>query len=184
MCVIVTPFKSCSQHQLLLIVKVLASVIIPCNSWLFLLRVRAIPPQLIPRLPVMICTFLWATTFTSFVMFPAIKVSGGQNQDGTCLVGASFDNKMISAPFIALVVFDTATVIVITVALASYGYVPAKVSWSKRVKSVTHTKHLSQLSKTFVRSGQIYYLYAFQTTSQLSPPNLSNSDLGPRSESI
>lgn len=166
-CIIVTSFKSCSQHHLLLTIKAIASVIIPCNSWLFLLRVRAIPPQLLPRLSVMICTLLWATTLTSFIILPAISVFSVKNQDGTCSFGARFDIKMMSAPFIALVVFDTATVIVITMALVNY--VPPETSWSGRLKSVTHTKHLGQLSKTFLRSGQIYYLYAFQHTFRLLP---------------
>lgn len=67
-----------------------------------------------------------------------------------------YDTKMLATPFVSLVVFDTAAIIAISVALATY--VPVKSSWSERFRSMTHIKHMGDLSKVFLRSGQIYYL--------------------------
>lgn len=153
--------QSCNRGQLLLIFKVLASILIPCNSWLFLLRVLVIPPRFLRRSFVVTCAALWVTTFTSFVIFPAFRVSDIRTQDGSCSIETHSDVKMLTTPFIALVVFDTAVIIVISIALMAYN--PAR-SWNERIKSMIRSKHMGYISKVFLQSGQIYYLYVISSS--------------------
>lgn len=168
------PLALCNQRPRLMVVKAIVAVLIPCNSWLLLLRVRAVPPQFLPRFAVITCTILWATTLTSFLIFPGFGVSDVRNQDGVCSIMTYYDTRLLSAPFVTLLVFDTASTIVVSLSLASY--VPAQTSWSERIRSMMHIEHMGQLSKVFLRSGQIYYLYAvsvsFPTgvTSNILPP--------------
>ncbi|KAK7681906.1 hypothetical protein QCA50_014868 [Cerrena zonata] len=149
------PGTSCHLGRLLLAAKCLVSVIVPCNSWLFLLRVRVIPSHFRSRTTVAICTILWASTFTSFLIFPGFTITDFPNEDGTCTLMTDYNSKLLCAPFIALVLFDTTTMVAI-----SDGFIrqaPGR-SWTEKLKSVMLVKHMGRMSGLFLRSGQIYYL--------------------------
>lgn len=141
--------------------------LIPCNSWLFLLRIRAIPPHFRSKTTLVICTILWLLTFTSFLALPAFTIASHQTHDRTCEPGTTgYNHWLLFTPFIALIVFDTATIIAI---LAGFAMHSPDSSWIAKIKSVISVKHMGHLSGVFVRSGLIYYLYvAFYIINNLS----------------
>ncbi|KAK7681911.1 hypothetical protein QCA50_014873 [Cerrena zonata] len=77
------------------------------------------------------------------------------NGNGTCTLISEYNNKLLCAPFVAMVIFDTTTMIAI-----SDGFIrraPGR-SWTEKLKSVMLNKHVGPISGLFLRSGQIYYL--------------------------
>ncbi|KAK7681905.1 hypothetical protein QCA50_014867 [Cerrena zonata] len=149
------PVPSCHQGHVLLAAKCLVAVIIPCNSWLFLLRIRALSTHFCSRTTVTMCTVLWTLTFTSFLIFPGFKVSDLPNQDGTCELIATYNNKLLCTPFIAQAIFDTAVMVAISIGFVRHSPGP---SWNEKLKSTILIKHMGHISGLFLRSGQIYYL--------------------------
>lgn len=148
--------NSCHQVPLLLASKCLTAVVTPCNTWLFFLRVRAIPDYPHSRVIVYICMILWISTFTSFLVFLAFRISSSPNGDGTCSVVREYHAQFLCAPFATLVAFDTAVIIAV-----SFGFIahsPAS-TWTAKVKSVFLIEHVGEISGAFIRSGLIYYLY-------------------------
>lgn len=131
-------------------------MIIPCNSWLFFLRIRAIPEHFRPRGTLIICMILWLSTFTSFLVFPGYKFSSVETQDGRCEGETEYNSWLIFVPYLALVIFDTTTMMAI---LAGFAMHSPELSWFARVRSALSTKHMGHLSGVFVRSGLIYYLH-------------------------
>lgn len=146
---------SCNRKYLLLAFKALGSVLTPCNAWLFLLRVRVIPPQLLPHFAAVICTVLWTGTLTSFIIFPALGVHDVQNPDMTCSTEIRFDTRLLAVPSIALAVFDTAAMLAISIGVTAHIQTQP---WNKRIRSMMILKHMGHISKVFLRSGQIYYM--------------------------
>ncbi|KAK7681920.1 hypothetical protein QCA50_014882 [Cerrena zonata] len=146
---------SCIRYRLLLAGQIVLAVIIPCNSWLFLLRIRAIPNHFRSRTTLIICTLLWTSTFTSFLVFPGYKFINLPTADGRCEGEIEYNGALLCVPFIALVVFDTATMTAILVGFAIHS---PDSSWAAKIQSVISVKHLGHLSGVFVRSGLIYYM--------------------------
>ena len=149
------PQSSCYKGQLLLAAQFLSVLVIPCNTWLFFLRVRAIPPYCGSRVTVFICGILWFSTCSSAFMFHAFSATSTPVGDGTCILRPEFDGTFLGLPLIAIVVFDTATMIAVVIGFVMNS--PAR-SWSGRIRSVLLIKDMGKLSGTLLRSGQIYYL--------------------------
>ncbi|KAK7681918.1 hypothetical protein QCA50_014880 [Cerrena zonata] len=148
---------SCNQRPALTIVSVLGGFLIPCNSWLFLLRVRAIPPQFRSKTTLTICTTLWLLTFTSFLVFLGLRFPNHPTQNGKCdFTPIVYVSWLLFAPYLALVIFDTTTMMAIIAGLATT-YTPNS-SWLTKVKSILSRKYMGHISGVFVRSGLIYYL--------------------------
>ncbi|KAK7681897.1 hypothetical protein QCA50_014859 [Cerrena zonata] len=148
------PLSSCAQGSVLLAAECLVAVLIPCNTWLFFLRVRAIPSHFCSRATVIICLILWASTLTSFLTFPGFKVTSLRNQDGTCEIDAVYNDALLCAPFFALVIFDTAVIVTTCIGFVAHSTGP---SWTAKLKSAMLLRNMGHISGLFVRSGQIYY---------------------------
>lgn len=103
-----------------------------------------------------ICTLLWTSTFTSFLVFPGYKFINLPTSNGRCEGEIEYNGALLCVPFIALVVFDTATMTAILVGFAIHS---PDSSWAAKIQSVISVKHLGHLSGVFVRSGLIYYMY-------------------------
>ena len=88
-------------------------------------------------------------------MFHAFRATSTPVGDGTCILRPEFDGTFLGLPLIAIVVFDTATMIAVVVGFVMNS--PAR-SWSGRIRSVLLIKDMGKLSGTLLRSGQIYYL--------------------------
>ncbi|KAK7681904.1 hypothetical protein QCA50_014866 [Cerrena zonata] len=152
---LVLPTKSCVQGHLLLAVGCLTTILVPCNTWLFFLRVRAIPNYFYSRATVAICAMLWASTLTSFLAIRGLKISTLRYQDGTCGVEISYRYVFLCIPFFALVIFDTAVIVATSIGLVVHG---TGSSWTGRLKSGMLTRDMGHISGLFLRSGQIYYV--------------------------
>lgn len=77
----------------------------------------------------------------------------------------SLSSYYITSPFAALVVFDSAVAIAISVHLLSY--IPAR-SWSARMKAIMFAKDLGRIPRLILRSGQVYYMYVLSITPVVS----------------
>ena len=135
----------------------------PCNCWLFLLRVRAIPRHAYSRITLVICTFLWCATFTSFLLLPGIRLTSWPSSTSStgCDYNTTFEIQFLSVPFLALVAFDTA--VAISVLLGLIMHCNPHTSLPQRVKSTLLMRDMGPLCRVLLQSGYVYYL--FVTTS-------------------
>ena len=131
----------------------LMALVMPCNAWLFLLRVRAIPRYSESRIMPAICTLLWVATFSALPMLPISRSTEPPNAG--CVNGILVDNGLISVPFIALAIFDTSVTTVIFVGMMDRS---PNIPLAKRVKSMMLMKNMGPVCKVFVQTGYIYYL--------------------------
>ncbi|KAK7681930.1 hypothetical protein QCA50_014892 [Cerrena zonata] len=147
------PLDSCFQATMNLIASWLVAIVLPCNSWVFFLRVHAIHRN--SRTAVITFTALWAAIFTSFTgPFSYVYTVTRQN-DGSCITVFHFNRLLGGIPVVALIVFDTATIIGISLRITSYNPVQ---SWRERLKVLVHGNEMGRIQRLFLRSGQIYYL--------------------------
>ena len=136
----------------------LMALVMPCNAWLFLLRVRAIPRYSESRIMPAICTLLWVATFSAFPMLPISRSTAPSNAG--CVNGILIDNGLISVPFIALAIFDTSVTIVIFIGMMDRN---PNVPLATRVKSMILMKDMGPVCKVFVQTGYVYYLSVKET---------------------
>ena len=166
----VWPPNSCIQVPLVLAAKIMGAILIPCNSWLFFLRVRAVPSYPYSKVILAVCLALWASTFTSFLIFPGFRFTGFRISDTQCYFDTEYKTKLLCIPFIALVVFDTTMMLAISLGFVMHS---ADRTWSARVKSTMLMEHMGHLSKMFLRSGQIYYLSVVLISFSICPLSLT-----------
>ncbi|KAK7681931.1 hypothetical protein QCA50_014893 [Cerrena zonata] len=150
---IALPLDSCLQETIITVAKWLAAIVIPCNCWLFLLRIQAIHKH--SRIIITSFIVLWASTLT----FPLINAFSYtvvivRKEDGTCAATARITRLLVAIPFIALVSFDTAVMVAVSMYIVKYN--PAQ-SWKEKVKILMQADHISQIERVLLRSGQIYY---------------------------
>ena len=133
------------------------AIVIPCNCWLFLLRVRAIPRHAYSRVITAVCTLLWCATFTSFLILPGIRLTSIHSAEAhKCHYNPTYEIQLLSIPFIALVAFDTAVAISVLVGLIMHN---PHSSLSRRVKSTVLMEDMGPLCRIFLQSGYTYYLF-------------------------
>ena len=151
------PESSCIQARILLVVEICSVILIPCNSWLLLLRIRALPTQFIPRSALLICSSLWILTFTSCIFLYSIRISSTpyQGLDDFCIFAIDFRPKALSIPFISLVLFDSVAVYITLVGLIS---ATPEQKWYERIKNLIGTEYMGHTSRIFLRTGQAYYV--------------------------
>ena len=142
----------------------------PCNCWLFLLRVRAIPRHAYSRITLVICTFLWCATFTSFLLLPGIRLTSWPSSTSStgCDYNTTFEIQFLSVPFLALVAFDTA--VAISVLLGLIMHCNPHTSLPQRVKSTLLMRDMGPLCRVLLQSGYIYYLFVITFLDILQRP--------------
>ena len=145
----------CLAKPLYLSGECLTAAALPCNAWLFLLRVRAIPSNGHSRMALPICTLLWITTFISFLVLPVLKFTTMRFPTGKCFYIATFNIRFLSAPFIALVIFDTAVIIAIVLGMMDHS---SHAAFSTRFRSIVLAKNMGPLCRIFLQTGYIYYV--------------------------
>ena len=148
--------RLCLAKPLYLAGECLTAAALPCNAWLFLLRVRAMPYHAFPRATLAICTFLWFTTFTSLLILPSLKVNTVRLADNGCAYTTTADIRLLGVPFIALSIFDTAVAIATLLGMTNHN---SNDSLTSRVKSTILMKNMGPLCRTFIQTGYIYYLF-------------------------
>ena len=147
----------CFSKSLDIATECLAMIVIPCNCWLFLLRIRAIPRHTYSRITLVICTFLWCATFTSFLILPGIRLTSRHSADAhKCHYEPTYEIQLLSIPFIALVAFDTAVATSVLVGLIMHN---PHSSFYRRVKSTVLMEDMGPLCRIFLQSGYTYYLF-------------------------
>ena len=147
----------CFSKSLDIATECLAMIVIPCNCWLFLLRIRAIPRHTYSRITLVICTFLWCATFTSFLFLPGIRLTSVHSSISTveCDYSTTYELPFLALPFLVLAVFDTAVGTSILLGLIMQN---PHASLFSRVKSTLLMRDMGPLCRAFVQSGYIYYL--------------------------
>ena len=130
-------------------------MVIPCNSWLFLLRVRAIPHHAYSRIMLAICTFLWGATFTSFLILFGVQLTKVPSPPGECFYETVFKIRFLCAPFIVLIVFDTAVCLSVLLGLSMCD---PNATLTMRVKSTMLMGNTGPLCRVILESGYIDYM--------------------------
>ena len=131
------------------------AISLPCNAWMFLQRIRALPSHYCPKLAVLICTVLWVSTFTSFLVFPGFRTTSVSVGSEWCYETGVYHSRLLSAPIIAILVFDSATMIVVLVGFANHSQAQ---SWTGKIRSLFTIEDMGYTSAVFLRSGQVYYV--------------------------
>ncbi|CAL1717204.1 unnamed protein product [Somion occarium] len=128
---------------------------LPCNSLLFLLRVRGVFYQS-HKIFAMFCV-LWLFTLGSLAGPFTIKAINDHSPH--CLL----DVQSLSAfAFVAVVVFDTVVFVAISVRVVTYiGWAD---SWQGQMKSFISGKGLGHISRALLQTGQLYYLASVGVT--------------------
>ena len=145
----------CQAQTLTLAGEYLAALVLPCSSWLFLIRVRAAPRHALSKVMMSICTFLWILTFTSLLAPTGIKMIGTPRR-GVCTF--TYSRRLICIPAIVLVAFDTAVMVAGLVGFMTHNH-NSSASWYSEMKATMMTKNMGPISQAFLRSGYIYYLF-------------------------
>lgn len=154
---IVTPLDSWVQQpdRYLLPFELLIALSIPCNSWLFFLRIRAIYGH--SKITMILVSLFWTLTFTSFLFFAGFHAITVSQPGSSCPIAKHYEvhPNLISLPFIFLALFDTSVIIATMCWLVNNdGARP----WKDRIQSIVLADPFGRVSQLFIRSGQMYYL--------------------------
>ena len=164
---------SCLMKPFYLATECLAAVVIPCNCWLFLLRVRAIPRYRYSRIALGICTLLWCATFTSFLLLPGIRLASPRFSPSAngCDYKTTFKIQYLSVPYVSLVAYDTAVATSVLLGLIIHTTHNPHTPLSTRVKSTILMRDLAPLYRSLLGSGYIYYVFVTKNPLKVSPPS-------------
>ncbi|KAK7681929.1 hypothetical protein QCA50_014891 [Cerrena zonata] len=164
------PLDSCAQATMIVVVKWCMAIAAPCNCWLFFLRVRAI----YVRSPIVVGIFLvlWASTLTSFASPFGYKVTSTDEGNGRCTMEFHYDRLLGAVFFIALVVFDTAVIVAVSLWMLHYSLTP---TWRARIRTLISGDDTGHTGRIFLQSGQIYYITTVCVHVSLAAMILSSS---------
>ena len=123
---------------------------LPANSFLFFLRARGVFFQY----PVVTWGFfaLWLTTFTSITppfAFEATQLGPTRWCINSVVRGYS------AATFVTIFVFDTTIFLAVSFKVSTYGMAD---NWRGKMKTFATGGGVGHVSKTLLKSGQVYYL--------------------------
>lgn len=149
----VIPIDSCLYGHITSGVEWLVALSVPCNSWIFFIRVRAAYHDSRPI--VGLFAALWACTLLSFSTPFTYDVTVTPIGEGKCLTSAIFHRPLEAVCLLSLAVFDTAVMIAISIRIMSYS---VSQSWKSKLSSLIFGKEMGHTSRLFLRSTQIYYL--------------------------
>ncbi|CAL1707959.1 unnamed protein product [Somion occarium] len=144
----VTPHEDCALA--FRIFAWLGSLAIPCNCFLFFLRVRGV--FLHDRWIVAGFFVLWLSTLGSFAE-PFGFQSGHIGPTQYCLIAGV--HKSSSTGFITLAIFDTSVFVGISLRVISYSI---EDTWRGRLKMFLRGKSMGNVSRALLQTGQMYYL--------------------------
>ena len=130
----------------------LGAILVPCNSLLFLLRVRAVSRNALSRMVLYTCTFLWILTFLAFLIPFGIQKTRIATQEDACIY--TYDRRIICIPLIVLVVFDSTVMVAGLVGFITH----RDTTWYSEMKATITMKNVGPVGRAFLRSGYIYFL--------------------------
>ncbi|CAL1708181.1 unnamed protein product [Somion occarium] len=123
---------------------------LPCNSMLFLLRIRGVFFN--SRIITIIFSLLWLSTLASFTA-PFTFTANNIGPTDNCII-TRVDERS-SAGFFSIGVFDTMVFIAITIRILSFN---PTISWSERLRTFWSGKNMGRVSRALLQTGQLYYL--------------------------
>ena len=149
----VLPMDACISRTLSIAVEWIVALSIPCNTWIFFLRVRAVYHDSRPIKGVFL--FLWLLTLVSIgtpftYTLPSIPLGNGK-----CFITFIFHRRLVAISLAALTLFDTAVMIAISVRMMAYSLSD---SWKSKVFSLVFGNEMGHTSRLLLKSSQIYYL--------------------------
>ncbi|KAK7691712.1 hypothetical protein QCA50_005112 [Cerrena zonata] len=147
---IAMPASNLDCHIVLQATAWLVAVATPLNAFLFLIRVVGIFRG--NRAMVYIFCGLWLSTWSSFV----IPVSFNVNENPRNAICLATETKPYGAAgFCVVLLFDTAVFVAISLKVTSFGM---NHSWRERFRIFFTGQETGYISRTLLRSGQLYYL--------------------------
>ena len=129
---------------------------IPCNSWIFFTRVRAVYPD--SHLVKWMFFALWCTTFAIFVTPFTTEIASTPLQNGKCLTITSpreYQRVASIVSMVPLTIFDTAVMVAVSIRMVSYSLSD---SWRPKMYCLIFGNEMGNTSRLFLRSSQTYYL--------------------------
>ena len=147
--------QTCLERSMFISTQCLGAAVMPCNSWLFLLRVRGLPKHTYSRITLILCTVLWSATFTSFLVLLATRGTDIPSPPGQCFSITVYEVRFMYPPFIVLFIFDTAVSISILLGLSMYH---SNIPLPTRVQSTVLMENAGPLHRAFLQSGYVYYM--------------------------
>ena len=146
----VQPPDYCHYEGLAAPIEWMVAILVPTNSWLFFTRVRGIYSR--SRTVIILFAILWATTLSALCLPFSYTIKSFLDESGQCKA-AFHRSQLLPIPLVVLVAFDTAVLIAISIHLTMYD---PSVPLRSRVRSIIEAKNMGRISRTLLRSGQIY----------------------------
>lgn len=137
----------------------LVAIGIPTSSSLFFFRVRA--AYIHSRFITALFLILWISTFAAFIGPFASNYKMVGRENGVCTYSLHFNGLLLAVPFVPLLVFDSSVVVAISIHIMRYS---PDSSWKARFRLLFGEKNIGHISRLFLRTCQLYYLYVPQTS--------------------
>ena len=153
MCVQVVPIDTCVYHKFAIALEWSVSISVPCNTWIFFLRLRAIYHDY--RIIKYFFFALWSGTLIALGTVFTSQLKGIPLGNGLCLTISIFHRTVAIASLFLLTIFDTAVMVAISIRMMSYSL---SNSWKSKVYCLIFGNEMGHTSKVFLKSSQIYYL--------------------------
>ena len=144
---------SCTYRNLVLATEWATAVSVPCNTWIFFIRIRA----LYSNSRVLISSFfiLWCTTLISLgipVMYKLRSISLGND---LCATSFEFHRYPVVIAVSLMTLFDTTIMVAISIRMMSYSLSD---SWKSKMFCLIFGNEMGDTSRMFLKSSQVYYL--------------------------
>ncbi|CAL1702835.1 unnamed protein product [Somion occarium] len=123
---------------------------LPCNSFLFLLRIKAVFYR--SRIIVGIFCFLWLSTLCAFSAPFSIDA---RNVGSSIFLCTSEVNDLGVLGFLAVAIFDTLVFLAISIRIMTYCLAD---TWKGRIRTFFRGEGMGYVSKTLLQTGQLYYM--------------------------
>ncbi|KAK7690228.1 hypothetical protein QCA50_006881 [Cerrena zonata] len=149
---IIIPDDACVTRNLSVTVEWIVAFSVPCNTWIFFTRVRAVYNH--SRIIQGVFFVLWALTLIALGTPFTYEVPSIPLGNGLCLRSLVFHRHFEAISLSALTLFDTAVMIAISIRMMSYSLSD---TWKSKVYSLVFGNEMGHTSRLFLQSSQIYY---------------------------
>ncbi|KAK7686672.1 hypothetical protein QCA50_010272 [Cerrena zonata] len=150
--VIIIPADDCVTRNLSITIEWIVAFSVPCNSWIFFTRVRAVYNH--SRIIQGVFFALWALTLIALGTPFTYEVPSIPLGNGLCFKSLVFHRHFEAISLSLLIVFDTAVMVAISIRMMSYSLSD---SWKSKVYSLVFGNEMGHTSRLFLKSSQIYY---------------------------
>ena len=147
------PIDTCIYKNLALVVEWSVALSVPCNTWIFLARVRAIYHD--SRFIKWSFLGLWCGTLIALGTPFTYKLTSIPLGDDLCFTAFTFHRNVEVISLSLVVLFDTAVMVAISIRMMSYSLSD---SWKSKVFSLVFGNEMGHTSRLLLKSSQIYYL--------------------------